>query len=186
MIFKKHTSSILDTHAFLSGSNGHWVNYTEDKLARMYNAHQAAKRGSELHAFAAQAIRLGIRLPDAVKTLNMYVNDAIGYKLTPEQMLYFSHNCYGTADAIGFRQDILRIHDLKTGITETSPTQLEIYAAIFALEYRVDPLKINMEFRIYQDNNIRVYPGDPDRIIHIMDKIRVFDKLLTQMRLEGV
>ena len=29
-----------------------------------------------------------------------YVNDGVGFKLTPEQILYYSPYCYGTADAI--------------------------------------------------------------------------------------
>jgi hypothetical protein len=37
----------------------------------------------------------------------MYVNDAIGYQMTPEQPIYYSENCVGTADAISFKNDFL-------------------------------------------------------------------------------
>jgi hypothetical protein len=102
----------------------------------------------------------------------------------PEQILYYSENCYGTADVIAFRRGMLRIHDLKTGVTPTSEHQLEVYAALFCLEYRMRPFDITMELRIYQNNEVRVYEADPDVIVHIMDKIITFDKLLNARRLE--
>ena len=108
MNFAKH-SNLEGQHAFLSASGYHWINYSEEKIADAYAKYRAAQRGTALHAFAAQCIKLGQRLPKSQKTLNMYVNDAIGYKMTPEQILYYSPNCFGTADAISFRKDILRI-----------------------------------------------------------------------------
>jgi hypothetical protein len=183
--FNRHLN-LKGTHAFLSASNYHWVNYDEDKLDRMYEASLAAQRGTDLHAFAHEAIRLGVRLPTSRKTLNLYVNDAIGYRLTPEQILFYSVNCYGTADAIGFRQNTLRIHDLKNGLTEASFTQLEVYAALFCLEYRVKPFEIKIELRIYQFDEIKIMEGDPDKIVHIMDRIVTFDRRINAMRLEGL
>ena len=50
-------------------------------------------------------------------------------KMTPEQILYYSDNCFGTADAILFRNNFLRIHDLKTGKIPAHMEQLEIYAS---------------------------------------------------------
>jgi hypothetical protein len=105
--------------------------------------------------------------------------------MSPEQPLYFSDNCFGTADTISFRRDFLRIHDLKTGITQASEHQLEVYAALFCLEYDVSPFDIKMEFRIYQNDEVRVYVGNPDRIIHIMDTIIVFDRRIEELK-EGV
>ena len=127
MNFAKH-SNLEGQHAFLSASGYHWINYSEEKIADAYAKYRAAQRGTALHAFAAQCIKLGQRLPKSQKTLNMYVNDAIGYKMTPEQILYYSPNCFGTADAISFRKDILRIHDLKTGVRLLSKaaTQIEM------------------------------------------------------------
>jgi len=184
MNFNKH-SNLLGTHAFLSASNYHWINYDPEKLDRTFLASMAAKRGTELHVFAHEAIRLGVRLPTSKKTLNLYVNDAIGYRMTPEQTLFYSVNAYGTADCIGFRHGKLRIHDLKTGVIEASVHQLEVYAAFFCLEYRMKPTEISIELRIYQSNEVRIYDGDPDVITHIMDKIITFDKRIMEIRREA-
>ena len=102
MNFIKH-SNLIDQHAFLGASKYHWLNYDENKVADTYLKMLAIQRGTELHEFAAQCIKLGQKLPKSEKTLNRYVNDAIGYKMTPEQVLYYSDNCFGTTDAIAFR-----------------------------------------------------------------------------------
>ena len=183
MLFNTH-SNLKGTHAFLSASNYHWINYDDDKLDRVFLASLAAKRGTELHAFAHEAIRLGIKLPTSKTTLNMYVNDGIGYRMTPEQILYYSPNCYGTADTISFRANRLRIHDLKTGVVDGSVHQLEVYAALFCLEYRMLPTQIKIELRVYQTDEVRVYDADPDVIVHIMDKITTCDKRINAIRLE--
>ena len=185
MLFNKH-SELSGRHAFLSASKYHWINYTEDKVDRMYIAALAAQRGTELHVFAHEAIRLGIKLPRTQKTLNLYVNDAIGYRLIPEQVLYYSDNSFGTADTISFRRNILRIHDLKTGVTPTSEHQLEVYAAFFCLEYQMKPFDIEIELRIYQNDEVRIYEADPDVIFHIMDKIITFDKRINAIRMEAL
>ena len=114
MTFNDH-SRLRGQHAFLSASKYSWINYDHDKLAVVYTNFMATQKGTELHEFAAKCIELGQKLPRSKKTLNNYVNDAIGFRMTPEQVLYYSDNCFGTADAICFRDDILRIHDLKTG-----------------------------------------------------------------------
>lgn len=185
MLFNNH-SNLAGRHAFLSPSTYHWINYDDAKLEARFFAAMAAQRGTELHAFAHEAIRLGIKLPRTQKTLGPYVNDAIGFRMTPEQMLYYSDNCFGTADAIGFRKGLLRIHDLKTGITPASEHQLEVYAALFCLEYRMKPFDIAIELRIYQNGDVLIYNGDADVIAHIMDKIITFDKKINAMRLEAI
>jgi len=184
MHFNAH-SNIAGQHAFLSASKYHWINYDDEKLDRVYVAALAAQRGTELHEFAHNAIRLGVKLPRGNKSLNSYVNDAIGYRMTSEQILYYSDNCFGTADSIAFRKNFLRIHDLKTGITPTSHHQLEVYAALFCLEYRFKPFDIEIELRIYQNDEVRVYEADPDVIAHIMDRIISFDKRIAAIRLEA-
>ena len=184
MHFNSHTN-VTGQHAFLSPSNYHWINYDDDKLARTFVASMAAKRGSELHALAHQLIRLGVKLPSSSKTLNAYVNDGIGYKMTPEQPLYYSPNSFGTADCISFKRNFLRVHDLKTGVTPASETQLKVYAALFCLEYRYKPFEIKTEVRIYQNDEIHAFEVDPDETFHIMDRIVYFDKLITQMRTEA-
>jgi hypothetical protein len=181
MNFNKH-SNLAGKHAFLGASKYHWINYDEDKLAQAYDSYLAAQKGTELHEFAAQCIKLGQRLPKSQKTLNMYVNDAIGFKMTPEQVLYYSENCFGTADAIAFRQDFLRIHDFKSGVTPAHMEQLYIYAALFCLEYDVRPGDIGMELRLYQSNDILIENPTVEVIAPIIDKIKTFDKLISQMR----
>jgi hypothetical protein len=175
MRFNPHTN-LLGQHAILSASKYHWMNYDEEKMDRVYLSSLAAQRGVELHAFAHEAIRLGIKLVGNSQTLNLYVNDAIGFKMTPEQVLYYSDNCFGTADTISFRKGKLRIHDLKTGRLPASVHQLEIYAALFCLEYRMKPFEIDIELRIYQSNEALIFEADPDVITHIMDKIITLDK----------
>ena len=180
MKFSEH-SNYAGTHAFLSASNYHWINYDLEKLSRVYGNSQAARKGTELHEFAMRCIQLGIKLPRSKKTLNMFVNDAIGYRMEPEQVLFFSPNSYGTADAIQFRRDLLQIFDLKTGTIPGSVHQLEVYGALFCLEYKVAPASISYDFRIYQSDDIVAFEVDPDRIAHIMDKIIAFDRQINKM-----
>jgi len=181
MIFNDH-SGLTGTHAFLSPSNYHWLNYDDQKLEARFASVSAATRGTDLHALAHEAIRLGIKLSKSNKALSTYVNDGIGFKMTCEQTLYYSRNCFGTPDTMSFRRAKLRIHDLKTGITAASEHQLEVYAAIFCLEYNVDPFGIDIELRIYQREEIRVFTPFPERIVSIMEKIVMFDQQIEGMR----
>ena len=183
MNWNKH-SNIRGFHAFLGASKYHWLNYDEEKLITVYQKQQAVKRGVELHELASMCIDLGQRLPRSQKTLNMYVNDAIGFRMRTEQPLFYSENCFGTADAISFRQDILRIHDLKTGDTPAKMEQLEIYAALFCLEYGVKPAAININLRIYQNDDIISYDPDPDEITRIMDLIVYFDDIINKLKVK--
>lgn len=181
MNFNRH-SRLEGQHAFLGASKYHWINYDEAKIAESYNRFLATQKGTQLHAFAATCIRLGQKLPKNHKTLNSYVNDAIGYRMVPEQILYFSENCFGTADAISFRNSLLRIHDLKTGVTPTHMEQLQVYAALFCLEYKVKPADIGMELRLYQTDDILVCNPTVEDIAPIMDKIITFDRIITDIR----
>ena len=185
MNFNKHFN-LEGRHAFLGASKYHWINYDEDKLISSYENFARVQRGTELHDFARRAILLGIKLPKSKKTLNMYVNDAIGYQMTPEQPLYFSENCFGTADTISFKNNLLRIHDLKTGDTPAHIEQLMVYEALFCLEYEMDPERIDSELRIYQLDDIIIETPDPKDISFIMDKIIYFDKCLNKLKEEGV
>lgn len=181
MNWNRH-SELVGTHAFLAASKYHWINYDDEKLADSYFKFLAIQKGTELHDFAAQCIRLGQKLPKSSKTLNLYVNDAIGYKMTPEQPLYYSPNCYGTADAISFRNNLLRIHDLKTGMIPAHIEQLMVYAALFCLEYKVKPGSIGVELRIYQNDEVLYHKPEADEIAPIMDKIIGFDKIINRIR----
>ena len=183
MIFNKH-SNLEGCHAFLGASKYHWINYDETKLAESYTRALAAQRGTELHAFAAQCIKLKQKLPRSNKTLNMYVNDAIGYRMTPEQILYYSPNCFGTADAISFNNKLLRIHDFKSGVVPAHMEQLMVYASLFCLEYGVRPCEIDFELRIYQSDDIFVANPTVEEVAPIMDKIVTFDKIIDEIRRE--
>lgn len=181
MNFNKH-SAYEGQHAFLGASNFHWLNYSDEKLASTYINQMAKERGTELHEFAAQCIRLGQRLPKTKLTLNMYVNDAIGYKMTPEVILFHSDNWFGTADTISFRDNFLRIHDYKSGVTPAHVEQLEIYAALFCVEYHIKPENIKMELRLYQNNEIQYHTPTPERIRFIMNKGLSSDKIINKVR----
>lgn len=181
MDFVKHLE-LKDQHAFLGASKCSWLNYSEDKLVESYINNEAKELGTRLHQFASDAINLGIKLPATQKTLNMFVNDAIRYRMNSEQVLFYSYNCFGTADAISFKNNKLRIHDLKTGKTPVHIEQLEIYAALFCLEYSIDPNKIEMELRIYQNDECLIHQPDPEQISSIMKKIINFDKVINSIK----
>lgn len=179
MIFNQH-SDLEGLHAFLSASKYHWLNYTDEKLEETYINWKAAERGTILHEFAKDRIIFRAKLPDESRTINLYVNDAIDFNMIPEQILYYSSNCFGTADAIIFDEDnnILRIHDLKTGISKTSFKQIYIYCGLFCLEYHKDPLLLNYILRIYQNNEYREEEPDPEIIFDVCEKIKEADKRL--------
>lgn len=181
MNFNKH-SKLEGQHAFLSASKYHWINYSEDKVIDSYLNALAAQKGTELHEFAATCIKLGQRLPKSKKTLNAYVNDAIGFRMSPEVVLYYSDNCFGTADSICFRDNFLRIHDYKSGVTPAHLEQLEIYAALFCLEYGYEPERIGMELRLYQSDEVIPHVPDPKDIRAIMKTIITFDKLIENIK----
>lgn len=187
MLFNSH-SNLAGQHSELSASQHSWLRYEIEDLERAWSRKQAAKRGDELHAFAAQAIRLRQRLEDVPKTLNMYVNDAIRDLLVPEQVLYYSPNAYGTADAIGFRNNILRVRDLKTGRTPVHMDQLLVYVCYFLLEYNAGRLDgiADIELRIYQGNSYKEHHPSHTEILPIIDKIVFFDKLITEWRMEAM
>ena len=182
MIWHDH-SNLEGMHAFLGASKYHWINYSNDKLVESYNNFMAAQKGTELHEFAAQCIRLKRKLRGN-DNLSNYVNDAIGFGLTPEVVLYFSEYCFGTADAIKFdeKKGFLRIHDLKTGVTPTHMEQLEIYAALFCLEYHIKPGDIQMELRIYQNGDINIFEPSVENIAPIMDKAISFTESLRKIQ----
>ena len=181
MQFNQHPN-LMGKHAFLSPSNYSWLNYNEQKLTARFFSVMAARRGTDLHALAHEAIRLGVKLSRSNQALSTYVNDALGYKMYCEQTLFYSDNCFGTADTISFRRNKLRIHDLKTGITATSEKQLEVYAALFCLEYSIDPASIEIELRIYQRDEIRIFDPAPETIYSIMDTIVDFDTHIESLK----
>lgn len=183
MNFNRHLN-LEGHHAFLGASSYHWLNYTDEKLANVFSNHLAKQKGTELHDFAAQCVKLRQRLPKSKKTLNMYVNDAIGYRMTPEVVLFYSENCFGTADAISFKNNMLRIHDYKSGVTPAKMEQLLIYAALFCLEYKIKPSEIDIELRLYQSDEVLIAEPEAEDIMEIIDKIITFDKIINKIKME--
>ena len=208
MNFNQH-SELEGKHSFLSPSQSAWVNYDLDKLRDRYFATMyATATGTAVHSTAEQLIKSKIRLNKTDKHLLLmkldeaniprqaydfnyifnnliqYVNDAIGYRMTPEQPLKYSMNCFGTADAICFDGKLLRIHDLKTGAIPAHMRQLHLYAALFCLEYKINPKDIEFETRIYQSSDIIVDNPTIEIIFPYMEQIKEFDKYLTKLKEE--
>lgn len=181
MLLNDH-SKLAGLHSFLSPSQSAWVNYDEDKLIERYKTHQASILGTKLHEFAKQAIDLGQKLPRNNTTLSMYVNDAIGYRMKTEVPLFYSIHCFGTADALSFRDNKLRIHDLKTGRSPVNPRQLDVYAALFCLEYKIKPSDIDIETRLYFQDERLIFEKDLHNIVFIIDRIVTFNKIIEDLQ----
>ena len=180
MQFNSH-KQLEGLHAPFSPSQPSWLRYTDEKAVEVMTNKQAAEMGTKYHEWAKQTIDLGIKQPKSKKTLYAYVNDAIGYKMNTEVVLYYSPRFFGTADAISFRHNCLRIHDLKTGKTPVHIEQLLVYAALFCLEYKIKPSDIDIELRIYQNDDILVIEPTVEDIVPIMDKIIHLDKILEKI-----
>lgn len=186
--------NLRDHHSFLSPSQHQWLRYDEEKLKKAFYNRRAAAIGTERHAFAAEAIRLGIKLLYTEgDTLAMYVNDAIDQKMTPEVILCYNEFAFGTADAIFFdeRTMKLKIFDLKTGATPVIKfddlgfcvlEQCEIYAAYFCLEYDIDPSLLDIELRIYQNGERFIEVPDLDRLLTICSIVKHHSDILYMLK----
>lgn len=180
MNFNKHLN-LEGLHAPFGASQSSWLRYDDNKLIDVYVNKKASELGTRLHEWAKETIDLGIKQPRSKKTIYAYVNDAIGFKMSTEVVLYYSDYFFGTADAISFRKNVLRIHDLKTGKRgkiKDHIEQLEIYAALFCLEYRIKPGDIEMELRVYKQDEVLVHKPTAEDILPIMDKIVHANKIL--------
>lgn len=198
MKFARHPE-LEGKHALLSASNYSWIRYEDDKMLDRLDTQMLAQLGTRLHIVAAELIDLGLKLPDNGTTLSSHVNDAIGFRMTPEVVLMASYNAFGTADALSFRKErpedkrfTLRIHDLKNGVNKAKFDQLMIYAAYFCIEYGQQPNEIDIELRIYQNDAVDILNSDDPEfdirgdIMMIMAKTRHFDDLITNRRLEAL
>ena len=205
MNWNRH-SNLEGAHAFLSASKYNWLNKTDDELVDSYRNSFSATIGTLLHAYAADCIRYreklykrdmhGVKIdllrrgiPEncidigaVFPNLMTYVNDAIEYRMDSEILLYYSDLCFGTADAIQVSSDILRIHDLKTGVSPVKMEQLEIYAALFYLEYGYKPERMRTELRIYQLDDILVHEPEIERIREVMNAIVSKDRVLQKLK----
>lgn len=185
MQFNQHRN-LEGMHAPFSPSQPSWLRYDDKKALDVYDNKKASEMGTILHQWAKNTIDLGIKQPRSKKTIYSYVNDAIGYRMSTEVVLRYSDRFFGTADAISFRNNFLRIHDLKTGKTPAKMEQLEVYAALFCLEYKIKPKDIDMELRIYQNDEILYHIPTAEDIAPVMDKIVHLDKLIEKLEYEGV
>lgn len=185
MNFTKHVK-LEGLHAPFSASSSAWLRYDDNKALEVYQNKKAAEMGTRLHAWAKETIDLRIKQPRSKKTIYAYVNDAIGFKMSTEVVLYYSDRFFGTADAISFRKNMLRIHDLKTGKNLVHMEQLEVYAALFCLEYKIRPGDIDMELRLYQNDEVIVHKPTAEDILPIMDKIVHLNKMLEEVDAEEV
>ena len=207
MSFNRH-SELEGKHALLSPSKYHWLNYNEDDLMAAYRSSYAQAIGTSLHELAASLINERIKMNRSDKhlvlhhllsagiprgvidldryftNLTAYVNDAIGFRMKPEVSLAYSEFCFGTADAICFRNNVLRVHDLKTGVKSAHMEQLLVYAALYCLEYRVKPRDIEIELRIYQNDEVVFDRPTAADIAPVMDGIVTRNKLLSRIREE--
>ena len=177
MKFNNHYN-LEGLHAPFGASRSSWLRYDDIKAIEYYNNMKAAEQGTKLHEWAKNTIDLGIKQPRSKKTIYNYVNDAIGFKMDTEVVLFYSERFFGTADSICFRNNFLRIHDLKTGKTSVHIEQLEIYAALFCLEYKIKPNDIEIELRIYQNDEVLIHKPNSEEIMEIMNKIIHLDKIL--------
>lgn len=178
--FNQH-GNLKGLHAPFSPSQSSWLRYDDEKAVRVLQNKKAAEMGTRLHEWAKTTIDLGIRQPRSKKTLYSYINDAIGFMMDTEVILYYSDRIFGTADAICFRDNMLRIHDLKTGEKPVSMEQLEIYAALFCLEYHIKPSNIKMELRIYQNDEIVYHEPAAEDIEAIMEHIVHLDEIAVKV-----
>ena len=207
MIFNQH-SDLEGQHAFLGASKNSWLNYDQDKLATAYKRQYANQIGTILHDLAHRCIKNRVKLSksdrhlvlltllengipqglidanDILETLAPFVNDALGFRMETEQVLYYSENAFGTADAISFKNNFLRIHDYKSGVLPVHMEQLYIYAALFCLEYVVKPENIKIELRIYQSGEVLCEEPDPETIRAIMNKIVDSDRFIRKLKEE--
>lgn len=198
MIWHDNSSRIpASGHMIFGGSNKAWHNYSEDDVIRILISKEAAKIGTVVHEWVDQYVKynnerllksdakhlrqklLSEHIPEIafdIQTLfpnvQNYVNDAIKYNMRTEEFLYVSDVCGGTADAIMFDEDtnILRVHDLKTGVTPASMDQLYSYVAFFCLEYGYAPGDLRIETRIYQNNEVIIANPTAEDILPIMDQ----------------
>ena len=183
MKFYDHRN-LAGLHAPFTASQSTWLRYDDDKVIEVYANRKAAEMGTRLHEWAAETIKLGLKQPKSKKTICAYVNDAIGFKMDTEVVLFYSDRFFGTADAICFRNGVLRIHDLKTGKVgkiESHMEHLEVYTALFCLEYKVKPSDIRIELRVYKNDEVIVWNPTLENIVYIMDKIVHLDKLLEKI-----
>lgn len=184
MKFNRHTD-LEGLHSQMSASQHSWLRYTPKRMEEVWLSNKKKEEGTRLHAIASAMIKEHIRAANRKKAFNLFVNDAIGFKLHSEVVLAYSNNAFATSDAIGFNNGELRIHDLKTGTSKPSFEQLDIYAALFMLEYDIDPFKVkSIVERLYQFDGFTERLPQPEEIKAVMDHIILMDEVLAKTQAE--
>lgn len=193
-------------HALLGASKSGWINDEDDQFRQRVVSYYASTIGTLLHEIAKKYISHGFKMHKYDKSsivldlidsgiperiidildfdlmfinLMAYVNDAVGYRLSPEVLLYYSDRSFGTADTIGYfdKDKILRVHDLKTGKTPAKIEQLLIYAAWCCLEYKLKPEDLNgTDLRIYQLGEVLIHQPSPEELRFFMNRIQQRDQ----------
>jgi len=196
-------------HAFLGASQWRWLTWDDATLQDRYYNQYSQLIGTAAHDLAHDCICSGTKLNKSDKHLiDMYmyknfipkyaydsefiltnligfVNDAIGFHMSSEVILYYSINAFGTTDSISYneKEKILRIHDLKTGAGTTYIQQLFIYAAYFCLEYSVQPTSLNKIYlRMYQNGEFVEVEPDPMEIEKIMKLTKQRDLYIQDLK----
>lgn len=201
MNFNRHLE-LEGKHAIVSPSRYYSLLCDDDRFIQYCTSYYAQTLGTTLHEFAAKRISMGMRLhksdsdsvlfylrdhgipPYAIDiqtimpNLIQYVNDAIGFRTTPEVTLKYSQNCFGTTDSIAFQNNVLRIQDYKSGVTPAKMEQLLAYASLFCLEYNIKPQDISTELRLYQSNEVRLEKPEPDVVEAMMERIVSRDAII--------
>ena len=189
MIWNNH-KELEGKHAFMGASNYHWTNYDDITFEARYYNQFSQVIGTAIHELAHDCIvsRTKLNKHDIhlieLKLYKAFVpKDAYDANLILENLIPFVN------DAIGYyeRDKILRIHDYKNGVTQADIRQLYIYAALFCLEYHVNPLTLNkIECRIYQNLEVLIDNPTGEVIQFYMDKIQNRTELIkTFLEREG-
>lgn len=176
-------------HATLSPSGYHWLNYDADKMRRVTWNNYSKEDGTKMHELASNMILYNIMPEDNENALNQFVIDALTMFKEPmssEILLYYSDECFGTADAIYYDKEKkhLQVHDLKTGVSKPSFKQLWIYCALFCLEYDKKPEKMTFECRLYQLGAMDIDAPGPKDIRNIMNQIVSMSNVIEGVRHE--
>lgn len=131
----------------------------------------------DLKSYALKLIKhLGYIPKEVFETVKYYVNDGTGYKMNAEERIEYSDYIFGTSDTVSFRNNFLRIHDLKTGAHSAKMEQLEIYAALYILQHHLKPEELEFELRLYQWDGIVVKNPTAEDILPIIARIKAIDK----------
>ena len=178
--YEKRTDEIINFSSYLKERKGYTDQFFADLKEMLQQTNLTITFDDDNNTF--NVFDMDFIFPNLVS----YVNDAIGYRMDAEKILYFSENAYGTADAICFRNKCLRVHDYKSGRGTVKMDQLYIYVALFCLEYNIKPGEIEIETRLYHANEILTDNPTAEDILPIMDAIVINDKFLSKIRAEGM